>query len=71
MLNDNGNKTAKKISRSNNQKNNNACAAHFYVHFFAIVLHLPSKRTGAWNAKFHPGLHEGVDVHTDAWTIYQ
>ena len=48
MLNDNGNKTAKKISRSNNQKNNNACAAHFYVHFFAItVLHLPSKRTGA------------------------
>ena len=47
MLNDNGNKTAKKISRSNNQKNNNACAAHFYVHFFAIVLHLLSKRTGA------------------------
>ena len=23
------------------------------------------KRAGAWNAKFHSGLNEGVDVHTD------
>ena len=40
MLNDNGNKTAKKISRSNKQKNNYACAAHFLCtflyHCFAI-----------------------------------
>ena len=26
---------------------------------------LPSKRAGDWNAKFHPGLHEGRDVRTD------
>ena len=26
---------------------------------------LPSKRTGAWNPNFHPGLHEGVDARTD------
>ena len=36
-----------------------------------LFCNLLSKRTGAWNAKFHPGLQEGVDVHTDVWTIYQ
>ena len=28
----------KKISGSNKQKNNFACAAHFFVHFFAVFL---------------------------------
>ena len=26
---------------------------------------MPLKRAGTWNAKFHPGLHEGMDVRTD------
>ena len=28
---------------------------------------LPQKRAGAWNVKFHPLLHEGVDVRKDAF----
>ena len=27
-----------------------------------FTVNLPSKRAGDWNAKFHPVLHEGVDV---------
>ena len=56
MLSSNGNKTAKKISRSNKQKNNNACAAHFYVHFFAIVLQFTVETHRCLKCKISPWL---------------
>ena len=40
MLSGDGIKNSQKNSRSNKQKKNNfAPAAHFFVHFFAVVLH--------------------------------
>ena len=39
MLNGDGNENGIKINRSNQQKNKFARAAHFLVHFFAVVLH--------------------------------
>ena len=40
MLSGDGNENSQKNSRSNYQKKNNfAPAAHFFVHFFAVVLH--------------------------------
>ena len=34
---------------------------------FVVIVFISKrpKRAGAWNAKFHPGLHEGVDLCTD------
>ena len=34
------------------------------------LCNLPPKRAVTWNAKFHPGLHEGVDVRADVRTIF-
>ena len=56
MLSSNGNKTAKKISRSNKQKNNYACAAHFYVHFFAIILQFTIETHRFLKCKISPWL---------------
>ena len=39
MLSGEGNENVKNNNRSNQQKNNFARAAHFFVHFFAVVLH--------------------------------
>ena len=33
--------------------------------FISKSLGVPPKRAGTSNAKFQPGLHEGVDVRTD------
>ena len=54
MLNDNSNENSNKINTSNYQKKNKfACAAHFFVHFFTIVLHdykiMPFCTTKTWN----------------------
>ena len=40
------------------------CCCCFYLWKVAKLYDLPPKRAGAWNAKFHPGLHERVDVRT-------
>ena len=34
------------------------------VVFLSLKVDLSPKRAGVWNAKFHPGQHEGVDVLT-------
>ena len=39
MLNGYSNESGIKINRSNRQKTKFAHAAHFFVHFFAVVLH--------------------------------
>ena len=41
------------------------CCCCFYLQKTRKLRDLPPKRAGAWNAKFHPGLHERVDVSTD------
>ena len=41
------------------------CCRCFYLQKSGKLCDLPPKHAGAWNAKFHPGLHEGVDVRTD------
>ena len=37
----------------------------FYLYKSGWPCDLLPKRAGTWNAKFHPALHEGVDVRTD------
>ena len=37
----------------------------FYLLKSGWLYDVPLKRTSTWNAKFHPGLHEGMDVRTD------
>ena len=37
----------------------------YYLLKSGLLYDLPPKREGSWSTKFHPGLHEGVDVRTD------
>ena len=41
------------------------CCFCFYLKKFGKLCDLPPKRMGASKAKFHPGLHEWVDVRTE------
>ena len=47
------------------RQNRLCCCCCFYLKKFGKLCDLPPKRMGASKAKFHPGLHEWVDVRTE------
>ena len=53
------------------ERKSRLCWCCFLSLKFRVALSaLTPKGAGAWNAKFHPSLHEGVDKRTDVQTIF-